>query len=56
MPATTINISSSIELVLASLRAEAVHEAEMLREKIRHAEQSGETWLTAPEIALLESF
>ena len=56
MPATTINISSSIERVLASLRAEAVHEAKMLREKIREAEQAGETWLTEAESALLESF
>ena len=56
MPATTINISSSIERVLANLRAEAGHEAEMLREKIRQAEPAGETWLTMAESAPLESF
>lgn len=56
MPATTINISADIELVIATLEVEAVREAEMLREKIRHAEQAGETWLTSAENALLESF
>ena len=56
MPATTINISSSIELLLANLATEEFEEARVLREKIRHAEQAGETWLTLPEEALLDSF
>ncbi len=56
MPATTINVSSCIELVLANLAADEVEEAETLRGKIRHAEQTGETWLTVAEHALLESF
>ena len=53
MPATTINVSSCIELVLANLAADEVEEAETLRGKIRHAEQTGETWLTTAEHALL---
>ena len=56
MPATTINVSSCIELLLANLATEAAHEAEILREKIRRAERAGETWLTMEESALLESF
>ena len=56
MPATTINIRADIELVIATLEVEKVREAEMLRERIRHAEQAGETWLTSAEHALLESF
>jgi hypothetical protein len=56
MPATTINVSSCIELLLANLASEAVDEAGILREKIRQAEQAGETWLTMEESALLESF
>ena len=47
---------ADIELVIATLEVEKVREAEMLREKIRHAEQAGETWLTSAEHALLESF
>ncbi len=56
MPATTINVSACIELLLANLASDEIEEAEALREKIRHVQKRGETWLTAAEDALLESF
>ena len=56
MPATTINVSSCIQLVLANLATDDIEAAKVLREKIRHVEQAGETWLTVAEDVLLDSF
>lgn len=56
MPTTTMKVSSFIELLLANLATDEIEEAKVLRDRIRHAERAGETWLTLSEAALLDSF